>query len=201
MRLYLASASPRRLELLRRAGWNPLVVAQSADETPLDGELPEATVRRLAVAKAASARAGPDAGAQAGLVLAADTEVVSGDRILGKPKDDDDARAMLAGLAGRTHRVITGVAWESVDGAQRGARVETTEVAFHDVGAAAIDAYVATGSPRDKAGAYGLQDLDESWIAAVRGLRSNVIGLPVERLRAWIGGALPAPQSPDVSGS
>ncbi len=187
MHLYLASASPRRLALLREAGYAPERVAQGADEAPLPGESAERMVQRIARAKALSGADLLDPDRPAGIVLGADTAVVLDEVVLGKPDSPSVARSMLARLSGRRHRVVTGVALLRTDDRREAGGVETTHVEFRRVDSDAIDRYVAGGSPLDKAGAYGIQDLDSTWIAAVDGSRSNVIGLPVERLADWIG--------------
>ena len=106
--------------------------------------------------------------------------------VLGKPASPRVAREVLRRLSGRRHRVLTGVALVRSDDRREAGGVETTHVEFREIRAAAIDRYVAGGSPLDKAGAYGIQDLDETWIAGIDGLHSNVVGLPVERLAGWI---------------
>ena len=186
MRLYLASASPRRLELLRRAGYTPERVAQQACERRLPGETPEQLVRRVAREKVLSALAGLDPAGPPGIVLGADTAVVLDDEVLGKPTSARVAREVLRRLSGRRHRVLTGVALVRSNDRRETGGVETTHVEFRDLDAEDIDRYVAGGSPMDKAGAYGIQDLDATWIASIEGLRSNVVGLPVERLGRWI---------------
>jgi len=195
MHLYLASASPRRLSLLRQAGYKPRRVAQDAPEKRLPGETPEGMVRRVAREKAFSALGMLDPGEPAGIVLAADTAVVFEGEVLGKPASARVAREVLGRLSGRRHRVLTGVALVRSDDRRETGGVETTHVEFRAVSAAAIDRYVAGGSPLDKAGAYGIQDLDETWIAGIDGLHSNVVGLPVERLAGWIAALEPKPQA------
>jgi len=192
MRLYLASASPRRLTLLRQAGYEPIRVVQEAAEQRLGSEAAEEMVLRVARAKALSALALLDPASPPGIVLGADTSVVLDGDVLGKPASAQIARDVLRRLAGRRHRVLTGVALVRSDDRREAGGVETTHVEFRAVGADAIDRYVAGGSPLDKAGAYGIQDLDATWIAGIDGLRSNVVGLPVERLPAWIATLEPA---------
>ncbi len=193
MHLYLASASPRRLALLRQAGYKPERVAQEAPERRLSGETPENMVRRVAREKALSALGMLDSRNPAGIVLGADTVVVLAGEVLGKPASARVAREVLRRLSGRRHRVLTGVVLVRTDDRQEAGGVETTQVEFRAVSAAAIDRYVAGGSPLDKAGAYGIQDLDETWIAGIDGLHSNVVGLPVERLARWIAALEPTP--------
>jgi len=140
------------------------------DESPLPGEAPGDYVLRLATEKAA-ARVEPGE-----LVLAADTTVVVDGEILGKPRDDEDARRMLRLLAGREHAVLTGIALGTA------AEVDETRVRFAPLSEAEIDWYVATGEPRDKAGAYAIQGLGSLFVEAVEGSWSNVVGLPVPRM-------------------
>ena len=175
--LRLASASPRRRELLALLGL-PLRLAPAAiDERPRPDESAEALVRRLAAAKAREAAAGT----RDELVIGADTVVEHAGRLLGKPADDAEAAGMLAALAGNTHRVLSAVA---VLDPQRGReRVEAceTEVPMRAYGLDEIAAYVASGSPLDKAGAYGIQDrgFDPVDVERLRGCFANVMGLPL----------------------
>lgn len=144
------------------------------DESLLAGEAPRDYVLRLAIEKAA-ARAGPGE-----LVLAADTTVVVNGEILGKPRDDEDARRMLRLLAGREHSVLTGIALQGRAG--EAADVDETRVRFAPLSDDEIDWYVATGEPRDKAGAYAIQGLASLFVEGVEGSWSNVVGLPVARV-------------------
>ncbi len=175
--LLLASASPRRLELLSSLGLTVVVRAPAIDESRLEGESPEALVRRLARAKAAAIRSGAG-----DVVVGADTVVVLGDRVLGKPVDDADARRMLRALSGRTHIVLGGYS------VRRGEEERTgcvaTEVSFRQLDAGEIDAYVASGEPRDKAGAYGIQGRGAALIDTVQGSFTNVVGLPLREVLA-----------------
>lgn len=183
--LLLASASPRRLELLRALGLEPLVRPADVDETLRPGEDPHDAAERLARAKAAAVAAAAPEGS---VVLAADTIVVLGGEALGKPRDDDDARRMLRALRGRAHDVVTGVALAR-DGRLVSGR-ETTEVLFAPMTDEEVDAYVASGEPADKAGAYALQGLGGLFVERITGTPSNVIGLPfrlVRRLGAEVG--------------
>ncbi len=176
-RLILASASPRRRELLASLGLRFDVIPSEVDETVPD-LLPDPclTARRLAAAKAeAVARLHPDA-----VVVGADTLVCLGRRSLAKPADEADAARMLRLLSGKTHRVITGIA---VCGKGRTARAsETTWVTFRPLMEQEILEYVRTGEPLDKAGAYGIQAGAGSFVARVEGCYNNVVGLPVARL-------------------
>ncbi|MGB8930059.1 MAG: Maf family protein [Anaeromyxobacteraceae bacterium] len=167
--LTLASASPRRRELLEQLGFVLAIQPAEIDEAPLPGELPREYVLRVAREKA-HAVAG-DA------VLAADTAVVLGSTILGKPRDPDDARRMLRHLSGIRHEVLTGVC--VLRGGEEHSTVVTAEVRLDRLTDAQIDWYVATGEPLDKAGAYAIQGLAGAFVRELRGSVSNVIGLPL----------------------
>lgn len=172
-RLVLASASPRRRELLGRLGVAFAVRPVDLDETQRPGEPPGDYVLRLAVEKAAAvARAGE-------LVLAADTTVVLDEETLGKPADPADARATLARLAGRDHVVLTGVALVEPGAERRSAAVVTSGVTMAAMSEEEIGWYVATGEPLDRAGSYSIQGLGSLFVEAVDGNYSNVVGLPV----------------------
>jgi septum formation protein len=173
VQLVLASASPRRSELLAAAGVPFIVDAASVDETPRSGETPAACVERLAILKARAVlpRHPGDA------VLGADTTVVLDGQMLAKPVDDDDAAEMLRKLSGRTHEVLTGVALVTAR-AERSI-VERTTVQLAQLGADEIAWYVASGEPRDKAGAYAIQGLASRFIPRLEGSYSNVVGLPM----------------------
>jgi septum formation protein len=173
MNLVLASASPRRRELLARLGLRFDVRPADIDETPHPGESPDAYVLRLAQEKAAAV-----AGDEGELVLAADTTVVCDGEILGKPVDDEDARRMLRLLSGREHEVLTGIALRA-GGGRAVAHVESTRVRMAALSEAEIAWYVATGEPLDKAGAYAVQGLSSLFVDAVVGNHSNVVGLPI----------------------
>lgn len=188
MRMVLASASPRRAELLRAAGFDFEIVAVDVDEAVRPGETPSAYVRRLAAAKSARAyatvadlrvRSTADLKVRAttDMILAADTTVVVDDEILGKPRDDEEAAAMLRRLSGRSHEVLTGVSLRR-GGVEIG-RVESTTVYFARLSDADIAWYVASGEGRDKAGAYAIQGLASRFIPRIEGSYSNVVGLPV----------------------
>lgn len=178
--LVLASASPRRRELLTQAGYSFTVHPAHIPEDPLPGEEPIAYVTRLAREKAQavySQLAGDPALDAALTVLGADTTVTLNEQILGKPEDAQDAARMLRLLAGRSHRVITGVAVVTAKSTEVAA--ETTSVWFSEVSDAEIAAYVATGEPMDKAGGYGIQGRAARWIPRVEGCYFNVVGLPL----------------------
>ena len=176
--IVLASASPRRAELLASAGLPFVVVPSSIVEEPLPGEPPDALVRRLAAAKARDV-----VGSQAdGFVVGADTAVVLDGDVLGKPRDDGDARAMLARLSGRVHEVLTGYEVYDVTARRGEGGVVKTRVEFASLGRAEIDAYVATGEPRGKAGGYAIQGRAAGLIRRIDGSYTNVVGLPLREV-------------------
>ena len=171
----LASASPRRLELLAQVGITPDAVEPAdIDETPLRKETPRALALRLATRKveAAAARR-PDA-----YVLAADTVVAVGRRVLEKAADEAQERAFLALLSGRAHRVLTGVAVRTPAGAVS-SRLSETRVKLKRLTAQEIDGYVASGEWRGKAGGYGVQGLAGAWVTELHGSYTGVVGLPL----------------------
>jgi septum formation protein len=178
--LVLASTSPRRLELLARIGVIPArIAAPEIDETPLKGELPRAYVARLAEGKARAADE---------VVLAGDTTVAVGRRILEKPADEADLRRMLALLSGRRHHVWSGVCVLGLDGKPR-VRVVDTIVAFKALSTAEIDWYVASGEGMGKAGGYAIQGRAESFVRFLSGSHSNVVGLPLFETRSLLSAA------------
>ncbi|MDP3875733.1 MAG: Maf family protein [Methylobacter sp.] len=171
--IILASASPRRRELLDQIHITYRVYPLDIDETPLPDETPLAYVQRLAAEKSAAAVA------QLGdslPVLAADTAVVLDDVIMGKPKDRDDALAMLRQLSGKMHRVYSAV---SLRGQEHGEAVSITEVTFRPLTENEIAAYWHSGEPADKAGSYAIQGLGGVFVAAINGSFSGVVGLPL----------------------
>ncbi len=174
-RFILASASPRRLELLGQIGLAPdAVVATDIDETPRKGEVPRALAERLALEKIRAASANPNAAGA--VILAADTVVACGRRVLPKVEGEDAARACLALLSGRRHRVLGGVAVRAGDGRVR-VRVVETAVAFKRLEAAEIEAYIRSGEWQGKAGGYAIQGLAAAFIPWIQGSYSNVVGL------------------------
>lgn len=175
MDICLASQSPRRRELLRQIGVDFLVLPVDIDEAPLAGETPEACVQRLALEKARTGRR-EQAVASALPVLGADTLVVAGGTVLGKPADRGDAIGMLQLLSGSTHRVITAVA---LAGDHEAVCMSTSHVTFRTLTARECEAYWETGEPRDKAGAYAVQGLAAMFIARLEGSYSGVMGLPL----------------------
>ena len=180
--LILASASPRRLELLAQIGLAPsLIDPAEIDETPLPGETARQLALRLARAKAAAV-AENRAGA---FVLAADTVVALGRRLLGKPGDEADARRMLALLSGRAHRVLTAVAVAGPHG-RSAARLSETRVRFKRLTTAEIDGYLASGEWVGKAGGYGVQGRAGAFVIALNGSYTGVVGLPLYETRALL---------------
>ncbi len=179
----LASASPRRRELLGQAGFTFEVVPADVSEVQQPGEDPIHFVTRLAREKAESVAAThaltPDT-----LVLGADTIVVVDEEILGKPKDEADAARMLRLLSGKTHQVITGVCLAK--GRERQRAAEVTFVRFNTLSDPEIDAYVATGEPLDKAGAYAIQGRAGRWVPRIHGCYFNVVGLPLALVSSMI---------------
>lgn len=184
MRLYLASQSPRRRQLLAQIGVEPELLLPDphedaeALEAVRPGELPAGYVQRVTAAKLAAAvarharRALPP-----GPILCSDTTVALGRRILGKPADAPEAAATLAMLSGRTHRVLTAVALQS--GRRRWRALQVSHVRFAPLPAAVIDAYVASGEPFGKAGSYAIQGALAGWIAHIDGSHSGIMGLPL----------------------
>jgi septum formation protein len=185
--LVLASASPRRQELLRNAGISFTVQPANIDETPLNGEFPVACTERLAGEKALAIwRTRQD-----DLVLGADTTVIVNGTMLAKPADAQDAARMLRLLSGRTHQVVTGVCLAGprqlasnkgqhpTESCQLKTDFETTLVTFAELSEKDIREYVSTGEPMDKAGAYAIQGIASRWIPRIEGDYSNVVGLPI----------------------
>ena len=184
--LILASASPRRRELLAQIGVTPDRVAPAdIDETPLKGELPKAHAERLAREKAAKVAAECGADKARALILAADTVVACGKRILPKAEDEQTARDCLALLSGRRHRVITGISLVRADGHQTTKSVTTT-VSFKVLSPLEIDAYIASGEWHGKAGGYAIQGLAATYIKFISGSYSNVVGLPLFEVGGWL---------------
>ncbi len=205
-RLVLASASPRRRELLTQAGYTFDIIPAHIPEDPLPGEDPIAYVVRLARQKAetvlrqlsappqpsskspAPPQVAPPQVAQ--VVLGADTTVTLDGEILSKPADPADAARMLRLLSGRTHRVITGVA--AVTATRTEVAAEITAVSFLSLSDAEIAAYVATGEPMDKAGAYAIQGRAARWIPRIQGCYFNVVGLPIALVATLLDSVRPA---------
>lgn len=183
-KIILASASPRRREIMSNVGLKFEVVTGDADEASVKfGGDARLYVQELAMLKAgACAKVLRERRGNDFLVVAADTVVVSDGKILGKPKDTDDARRMLASLSGREHEVFTGLCVLRTRDAFSVCAAEKTEVTFRRLPEKTIDAYVATGEPSDKAGAYGIQGRGALLCEKISGDYFNVVGLPVSKL-------------------
>ena len=178
--LILASASPRRRELLTRLGIAPAAIAPAdIDETPHKGELPRDYARRMAQEKAEAA-ASDD-----GFVLAGDTVVAVGRRILPKAEDEATARRCLEIISGRRHRVLSAIAVRAPDGTMR-ERLSETIVIFKRLSAQEVDAYIASGEWDGKAGGYAIQGIAEGLITRIQGSHSGVVGLPLYETRALL---------------
>jgi septum formation protein len=188
--LILASASPRRRELLERLGLSLLVLPADVDETPHSGEKPGDYARRVAAAKCDAVADGPAAGRPLA-VVGADTTVVVDDVILGKPADEGEAREMLGRLGGRRHEVIT--AYRIRHLGRTAERAVSTSVLVRALQPSEVDAYVASGEWRGKAGGYAVQGIAAAFVTELRGSITNVIGLPLSELLADLQalGALP----------
>ncbi|MCL5745622.1 MAG: Maf family protein [Acidobacteria bacterium] len=179
MVLVLASRSPRRQEILERAGFAFVVRPADVDESTEEGEDPAEHVRRLSRDKAMAVEC-----AEGETVLGADTVVVAGGEILGKPRDAEDAARMLRMLSGREHQVLTGICLRTprrhiVD-------IESTRVWFRPLSAVHIGDYIASGEPMDKAGAYAIQGLASKFIPRIEGCYFNVVGLPAAKVAAHL---------------
>ena len=178
MNIILASQSPRRRELLEQVGITGIqVISPDVDERVEPGLSPAGMVEELSLrkARAAADKTGPD-----GLIIAADTVVALDGAVLGKPRDREDAFAMLSALSGREHRVYTGVS--VLRGDRAVTEHEETAVCFRALAPGEIWGYIATGEPMDKAGAYGIQGVGALLVRGIRGDYCNVVGLPVFRL-------------------
>jgi len=173
-KIILASASPRRKEILASVGWPFEAITAGIDEIQQAGEKPLDYVQRLAREKATAVADK----LESGLVLGADTTVVVGDQLLGQPADDDDARRMLQLLSGKWHEVLTGVALVRVGG-QTVVDYERTRVRFAELSDAEIGWYVSTGEPKGKAGAYAVQGKAAFFIEQIEGDYFNIVGLPI----------------------
>lgn len=174
--IVLASASPRRRELLEQIGLSFSVAPVDIDETPMPDERPDHYVERLARQKAEAGLA--QAGDPDSLVIGSDTTVVCDDRIMGKPTNEGQAAEMLRLLSGRTHKVMTAIALAGEHGCY--ARLVVTEVRFRDISDEQIAAYWQTGEPVDKAGGYGIQGKGAVFVDGLWGSYSAVVGLPLQ---------------------
>ncbi|MBD3654539.1 Maf family protein [Kangiella sp.] len=178
--IYLASASPRRKELLTQLGVSFIQVANDFDETPLANESATDYVKRLAIGKARSAQ--PFCDADKSLpILGADTIVVLNDQFLGKPADLDEAKLMLKQLSGKTHQVYSGVALCYQD--EEAWQVSRSDVTFGHISEQTIDSYCATEEPLGKAGSYAIQGVAGSFVTGINGSYSGIVGLPLYETR------------------
>jgi len=178
--LVLASASPRRKELLEQIGLQFEIVPSRADETVLPGETPEEHVIRLSIAKASEVATRTDIDGR--WFIGSDTIVLCDEQILGKPADARQATAMLKMLSGREHRVLSGYAVLDQLTGDKIAEAISTKVRFRDLTDEEIARYIATGEPMDKAGSYAIQGLGVCFVASIEGSYTNVVGLPLCRL-------------------
>lgn len=170
--LHLASSSPRRQEVLRSLGLDFTAKGPDIDESRFDNETPEQMVLRLAAGKAGAASV-----ARGRLVLGADTAVVLGGQVLGKPRDARDAIDILMQLSGRSHTVLTGVALQTPSGCK--SAMSATDVRFREIDRDEARAYWQSGEPQGKAGAYAIQGMGGMFVEAISGSYSGVVGLPV----------------------
>lgn len=179
IKIFLASKSPRRRKLLKQLGIKFKSFAVDLHEEILDGEHPAQTVKRLALHKSQAAVKKINSG----IVITADTIVVLGKEIIGKPKSESDAFKILSKLSGRTHTVYTGFVIENVFKKKRIIDYEKTKVTFRKLSSLEIKEYIATASPMDKAGAYGIQDdFGAVFVKKIEGCYYNVVGLPLAKL-------------------
>ncbi|MDN5331655.1 MAG: nucleoside triphosphate pyrophosphatase [Tepidanaerobacteraceae bacterium] len=177
-RLILASASPRRRDLLKQVGLDFEIIPSLVDETVPPGVTPDIAAVRLAEKKAIDvAHRSKD-----GIVIAADTIVALDDSILGKPKDEEEARKMLESLSGRWHRVFTGIAVVDCSSLEKVTDCEQSRVKFKKLSSSEIENYIKTGEPMDKAGAYGIQGKGALLVEKIEGCYYNIVGLPLFRL-------------------
>lgn len=173
-KLILASASPRRSEILKQMGIRHLILPSDIPELPTQGEQPKAYVARIAAEKSFAAQSISDKPLP---ILAADTEVIIDDLILGKPDSLSDAMAMLSRLSGRTHRVMTAVSLRFIN--QHWNSLSISHVTFRHIDPSEIEAYWASGEPKDKAGAYAIQGVGGIFVESIQGSFSGIVGLPI----------------------
>lgn len=179
IKIYLASKSPRRRKLLKQLGLKFKSFSVDLNEEVLDGEHPIQTVKRLALHKANAALLK----VKDGIVITADTIVVLDDEIIGKPKNEKDAFEILSKLSGRTHTVYTGFVVNNLTKNKKNIDYVRTDVTFRKLSSKEIRDYIKTGSPMDKAGAYGIQDdFGAVFVQKINGCYYNVVGLPLEKL-------------------
>jgi septum formation protein len=182
MKLILASSSPRRMEILRTAGFTFDLFPANVDESHLPRESAQHYVRRLALAKARRVAEAAVRKGRPAIIIGADTVVAAKGKILGKPQDFPSARRMLRLLSGRTHTVLTGLAVLRIPDGEERIAVEKTRVRFAKLSAKEIDWYLMTGEPYHKAGAYAIQGIAGRYVTRIEGCYFNVVGLPVARL-------------------
>ena len=179
LKIYLASKSPRRRKLLKQLGIKFTSFSVDLHEEILDGEHPVQTVKRLALHKSVEA----ESTIQSGIVITADTIVVLNKEIIGKPKDKKNAFEILSKLSGKTHTVFTGFVVKNLDTQKKIIGFEQTDVTFRKLEAKEIRDYIKTGSPMDKAGAYGIQDdFGAVFVERIDGCYYNVVGLPLAKI-------------------
>jgi septum formation protein len=183
--LFLASGSPRRKELLEEAGFHPRLLLPKVSEIPKENMTPEEQISDISLRKLRGALDLLPQPRPKAIALSADTEVVFENRLLGKPENQDAAKETLRRLSGQTHLVITAVSlFETLD-EKLVQLVDRTHVTFNSLSATDIEAYVRTGDPLDKAGSYGIQNIPKHFISSLQGSRSNVVGLPMEKLLSF----------------
>ncbi len=186
MKVILASASPRRSDYLKGLGLDPTIMPSNVDENSSETD-PVKLAIEIAIRKAEAIRDEcASTGVAGDVIVAADTNVVIDDQILGKPRDPADAISMLNRLSGRSHRVVTGVCVIRMSDGKLISAAEQTRVDFTDIPAEAIEAYVNTGEPMDKAGAYGIQGKAAVFISSIEGCFFNVAGIPLSMLRGML---------------
>jgi septum formation protein len=179
-RIVLASTSPRRRELLQQIGLDFDIVPADIDESIRPGESPQEHVVRLSLAKAA--KVAGQSKVEGRWFIGSDTIVLLDNQILGKPRDDEDAKTMLRSLSGREHQVLSGYALIDRKLERQHCEAVATRVRFRNLTDAEIERYIATGEPADKAGSYAIQGLGVCFVAAIEGSYTNVVGLPLCRL-------------------
>lgn len=177
-KIILASASPRRRQLLKQIGLSFRVIPSLVDEDSINCRDPLANVQAIALHKARDVAAR----VKEGIVIGADTQVIADGEVLGKPKDEADAARMISKLSGKTHRVITGVALVNVETLFEETWAETTSVTFRELSEDEKTAYVESGEPMGKAGAYGIQGRAAAFVERIEGCYFNVVGLPLAKL-------------------
>lgn len=186
-KIVLASQSPRRAKLLKQINLNFKVVTADIDESIIKNEMPVDAVKRLALQKLEAVR--PNV--KEGIIITADTIVVLNNKIIGKPKDEKDAEKILKMLSGKTHFVYTGFSVYNMYNNKKTTRYEKTAVTFRELNIKEIREYIQTGSPMDKAGAYGIQDdFGAVFVKKINGCYYNVVGLPLTKLYNTLTGIL-----------